>query len=446
MPKLLYKESTLNGKAYIMCYADREYLYLRISRGNKRYSNISLGTTDMQVAHVKALDVYAKAINEPVRSASRKYGFEKACSEFLEAKKKQSERGQIKASSLSTYEQRIYQRIIPFARRLDIKLVSDISQNSFEGYGEYYLGVTQKGKWKSEAKGLSAATINSDLTTLKELLYWIGNQGYMSSGMLFNIPKVKDRKNYREEANPVFLPDEFIKFKDVLYKYDVGCQTEEQTWKKRWFIHWILFQYHTGCRMHETRQIQIKDCDLQKQSDGNVKGLIHIRPTTKAGSRTTILNGNILIKIKFHLNKGIKIRNDQIRQHNALVESGEIRKFKWRNQNLLQLLDAPSKDTLLMANPFSPDFTVYTDEHIRSNFQTILAECGFVKKYTLHSLRSTHITHALLKGVRIRVIADNVGNSEAEIERTYCRLNNLLNIDELGFYMSSAGNDLIVGD
>lgn len=446
MPKLLYKESTLNGKAYIMCYADREYLYLRISRGNKRYSNISLGTTDMQVAHDKALDVYAKAINEPVRSASRKYGFEKACSEFLEAKKKQSERGQIKASSLSTYEQRIYQRIIPFARRLDIKLVSDISQNSFEGYGEYYLGVTQKGKWKSEAKGLSAATINSDLTTLKELLYWIGNQGYMSSGMLFDIPKVKDRKNYREEANPAFLPDEFIKFKDVLYKYDVGCQTEEQTWKKRWFIHWILFQYHTGCRMHETRQIQIKDCDLQKQSDGNVKGLIHIRPTTKAGSRTTILNGNILIKIKFHLNKGIKIRNDQIRQHNALVESGEIRKFKWRNQNLLQLLDAPSKDTLLMANPFSPDFTVYTDEHIRSNFQAILAECDFVKKYTLHSLRSTHITHALLKGVRIRVIADNVGNSEAEIERTYCRLNNLLNIDELGFYMSSAGNDLIVGD
>ena len=56
------------------------------------------------------------------------------------------------------------------------------------------------------------------------------------------------------------------------------------------------------------------------------------------------------------------------------------------------------------------------------------------KKFTLHSLRSTHITHQLLNGVRIRVIADNVGNSESEIEFTYYRLNNLLNIEELGMH------------
>ena len=81
-----------------MCYADREYLYLRISRGNKRYSNISLSTTDIKVAHDKALDVYVKAINEPVRTASRKYGFEEACSDFLKAKERQFESGQIKSS------------------------------------------------------------------------------------------------------------------------------------------------------------------------------------------------------------------------------------------------------------------------------------------------------------------------------------------------------------
>ena len=99
-----------------------------------------------------------------------------------------------------------------------------------------------------------------------------------------------------------------------------------------------------------------------------------------------------------------------------------------------------------MANPFSPDFTVYTDEHIRACFKSILKECNFEKKYTLHSLRSTHITHSLLAGARIRVIADNVGNSEAEIERTYYRLNNLLNIDELGFHKTKDGEELISGD
>ena len=158
------------------------------------------------------------------------------------------------------------------------------------------------------------------------------------------------------------------------------------------------------------------------------------------------MNGNTLRKIKTHLNKGIKIRNAQIAEHNALVESGEIKKYKWRNQEKMQLIEPPTKDTLLMANPFSPDMTVYTDESIRAKFNSILKQCEFDKKYTLHSLRSTHITHSLLKGVRIRVIADNVGNSEAEIERTYYRLNNLLNIDELGFHKSSEGKDLVVGD
>ena len=88
----------------------------------------------------------------------------------------------------------------------------------------------------------------------------------------------------------------------------------------------------------------------------------------------------------------------------------------------------------------------YSSEHIRKKYQGLI-EMALVnasdgdrrtftdyRKFTLHSLRSTHITHQLLNGVRIRLIADNVGNSEAEIERTYYRLNNLLNIEELGMH------------
>ena len=152
-----------------MAYADREYLYLRIPRGNKKYSNISLETTDLRIAHDKALDVYAKAINEPARTVSRRFGFDKACSEFLAAKYKQVERGQIKHSSASTYEQRICQRILPYAKHSDVKSVSDISQDTFEGYGNFYLDIKEKGKWKSETQGLSAATINGDLTPFVNL-------------------------------------------------------------------------------------------------------------------------------------------------------------------------------------------------------------------------------------------------------------------------------------
>ena len=73
-----------------------------------------------------------------------------------------------------------------------------------------------------------------------------------------------------------------------------------------------------------------------------------------------------------------------------------------------------------------------------------MKECSFEKNFTLYSLRSTYITHALLKGIRTRVIADNAGTSESMIEKTYYMLNNLLNIDELGFHKESGDDEIVV--
>ena len=82
---------------------------------------------------------------------------------------------------------------------------------------------------------------------------------------------------------------------------------------------------------------------------------------------------------------------------------------------------------------------------MRQEYNALLKTADFDKKYTLHSLRSTHITHALLKKMRIRVIADNVGGSEQQLEATYYRLNNLLNIEELGFHrIKAADNEALV--
>jgi len=97
-----------------------------------------------------------------------------------------------------------------------------------------------------------------------------------------------------------------------------------------------------------------------------------------------------------------------------------------------------------MMNPFLPERSVYHIEHIRNWWKRILKECSFEKNFTLYSLRSTYITHALLKGIRTRVIADNAGTSESMIEKTYYMLNNLLNIDELGFHKESGDDELVV--
>ena len=150
--------------------------------------------------------------------------------------------------------------------------------------------------------------------------------------------------------------------------------------------------------MHESSQIRIGDTEVQKRPDGKIKGIISISPTTKTGRRTLIMNGNTLRKVKSHLTKGIKLRNEQIKKHNEMVLSGEGKRRKWNRNYELPSLEPATKDDFLLMNPFIDGRKVYHTEHIRGWMNEVLSRCEFDKRYTLHSLRATHITHALLKG------------------------------------------------
>ena len=44
------------------------------------------------------------------------------------------------------------------------------------------------------------------------------------------------------------------------------------------------------------------------------------------------MNGHWLNSVKSHLLKGIKLRNQQIDEHNKLVDSGEIKNYRWRHK------------------------------------------------------------------------------------------------------------------
>ena len=473
MPKIHFKEETLNGRAVIIAYADREYLTLRIPRGDKKYSNISLGTSDLKVAHDKALDVYAATINQPLKSRNRKFSFATACKEFLEWKEEHAEIGEIKKSAVKTYSQRIYQRIIPYAKSVGVSNVGDIGRESFENYGVHFRKVETKGKWKTATAGLSVATINSDLTTLNELMGWLVKRDVLDANHFPTINKLRDRKEYKEEANPAFMPDEWDAVKSHLMDWVQKREDDDELklWRRRWMFNWIFFMYHFGGRYHEAMQLRVGDVSTRKMPDGKLKGIIEVSASTKTGRRTVVMNGHWVNSVKSHLNRGVKLRNQIIEEHNRLVQSGDIKNYRWRFQGRIPLLPKPSKDTPLFLNPIFQtinkedkrnmrkfeaeqrldevrwEVLPYSSEHIRKKYQA-LVEMAFVncaardrtkkftdyRKFTLHSLRSTHITHQLLNGVRIRLIADNVGNSEAEIERTYYRLNNLLNIEELGMH------------
>ena len=154
MATIVYKESTLNGAADIVQYSNRDFYYLRVKREGKRYMTTSLKTQEIEVARKISIDSYLEIMEDPPKRRIKKMSFIKACEEYLEHKHQQAHRKQITDRSAGSYEQRIYQRIIPFAKFVGVQNVSDIDEDTFTSFKDCYLDVKTKGKWNSAASGL----------------------------------------------------------------------------------------------------------------------------------------------------------------------------------------------------------------------------------------------------------------------------------------------------
>ena len=66
--------------------------------------------------------------------------------------------------------------------------------------------------------------------------------------------------------------------------------------EKRWFIHYVLFQYQLGSRPHETALIRCGGTRVETRTDGKLIGIVEIPSNTKRGRRTSIMNGTLLEK------------------------------------------------------------------------------------------------------------------------------------------------------
>ena len=133
------------------------------------------------------------------------------------------------------------------------------------------------------------------------------------------------------------------------------------------------------------------------------------------------MNGNTFLNVKYHLNKGIKIRNKQIIEKNEkLLKKEKVRDF--HNRSYKEPLDeviAAHKDDLILMNPFLiGKRKIYHESYIRDWMNMVLKECSFKNRYTIYSLRSTHISYQLLKGVQVNLVAKNVGTSMEMIQQT----------------------------
>ena len=86
-------------------------------------------------------------------------------------------------------------------------------------------------------------------------------------------------------------------------------------------------------------------------------------------------------------------------------------------------------------NPFlNVKRRVYHESYIIDWMNMILKVCDFKRRYTIYSLRSTHISYALLNGQTVNQVSKNVGTSMEMIQQTYDGLSARYSMDKLGFF------------
>ena len=444
MPSLEFQVPTMNGRASICKYKGRKYLNLRVLRDGRKYTHISLNTEDLDQAHNNAVDAYVKVMSEPPRSSKETTTIKRIFEKFMEQKQLDTDRGQSKALTQKLYGQRIDQRFMPYLDYKNLRNIKDVRKNSFEEYAGFQLDKRHKGKWKNITKGLAPSTINADISTLNVIFNWMVEKGHLSADNKPIIKRIKDRKNYREEANPAFLPNDWRTFKDVLYKFDQGHKDEYETWRRRWFINYVRFMFGGGFRPHEARKIRFGDIEIDKKDDKTF-AYIRIDSDTKTGKRDVVMNGNTVLNLKYHLNKGIKIRNKQILEKNEKLLSGKkVHDFHNRSyKEPLPEVAAASKDDLLLMNPFlNGKRRIYHESYIRDWMNMVLSECDFKNRYTIYSLRSTHISYQLIQDVPVYKVAKNVGTSTEMIQKTYDGLSTRYSTDQLGFFQKAKEEDI----
>jgi integrase len=321
-----------------------------------------------------------------------------------------------------------------------------LNNKTWDGYKEFYQSKKTSGRWGKSSNGLSAETINSDISTLQSFLSWCVYKGYVSHTEIpQKIKKVKQRKQHTEETIPAFYPDDWKIIVDVLENWDLngidwnnhrGIEDSMKEWRQELFRWWVCFQYETGCRPHETDKLRFRDVEVFKDELGNEKLLISIPLDTKTGGREVVAPYYLLEGLLRHKRVGIVMLEKKNQEHNRRVkerwEKGVKRKSDvLKDEFLYDHQKFPEPDDLLFWNVFSQKGkrTTYSTTWYEEQWEAVLRQAmknpkfpqDAIHKFPMYSLRATHITHELLRDVDIEKLAMNVGNSPPVIRSRYRR-------------------------
>lgn len=219
------------------------------------------------------------------------------------------------------------------------------------------------------ALSISKSTVNIELTCIKAIfnlaLRWD----------LLKVSPAQYVEKFRIEQK------EILCFNDIELKYLLDNMPDGD------IKNIVLFALHTGCRLNEILNIQIKDIDLAEK-------IIYIR--NKPGFRT----------------KTGKVRQSPISDHlYNLLES-----ILKQDKNVYRLLEP---ERYLFTNQQG---VRYNKDYVSKKFKKYLRAFNMPEKFHFHCLRHTYITNLVKAGVNINFVKLLAGHSELSTTMNYVHI------------------------
>ena len=360
----------------------------------RKWVRRSLNTDDVKLARSRAYEAYRVWQDDPyadwlaaIGSTRHHLSFEAAAQEWLATQAK--DHG-YKAAVIRKF-------LVPYFH--DVRGITDIANVDDAVVGEYRhwrLNFWKEAEQapvpasiKSAAKQTahfgqpSAATLNREAPTLRQILAYAERKGCFRGRPLPEVPTEPSKPNPR----PAFLGGDFDKLASEATKWIGEADTDQARWRRQLLADWISVGRHTGIRLpHEAAKLTWGDIRLDTK-------LMHIAEDTKTGRRDVPLNNKVTELLK-------QMRSRRV-QH-----AKKARQRFTDGEHVFVLQDG----------------TQFKD--LGKLFNQLIERCGFPVRtdgsvYSPYSLRHTFATFALAEGMTGDHVAEMMGTSVKMLKDHY---------------------------
>ncbi len=261
-------------------------------------------------------------------------------------------------------------------------------------------------RWRKDKVGyeLKASTQNNHNAALNAVFDYAIEKSYMTESQR---PGLKNTGG-ATASRGVFTTEELIELQAFIQQWSATARTERSRWLRELLGLYITFVACTGVRPGtETEDLCWKHIEFVQKTNMRV---IHITlPKGKRGSRTLVARNELWPLL------------DKLRQ----LES------EFADMTLEDVVASKSPKLLFKLRDGTKPYNLV------NSFADCLAECGMSKSdrdgksRSLYSLRHYYATQRILEGMSLGQLANQMGTSEAMIERHYSHLKPLMIAEQL---------------